>query len=157
MLTTVWELPNGTLAAPRFLSNLSDAPMLGEAAILWFMSIQPETGFPVKTGGSVPSFVCIVLTGALLFGMWRIAAAIKDFRASLRVPVPIVSTPMFQCLVWAGLIISTLAATWLGRDLLGLALLLAALLIPRRKKCVTDEKAANGNEDTTRNGGRAEE
>ena len=29
MLATVGELPNGVLAVPRLLSNLSDAPMLG--------------------------------------------------------------------------------------------------------------------------------
>ena len=71
MLATVWELPNGTLATPRILSNLSDAPMLGEAAILWLLIVQPEKGFPVKTGGSVPPFVYVVLMGALLFGIWR--------------------------------------------------------------------------------------
>ena len=35
MLATIGELPNGVLAVPRLLSNLSDAPMLGEAGILW--------------------------------------------------------------------------------------------------------------------------
>ena len=53
MLVTVGELPKGVLAIPRLLSNLSDAPLLGEAAILWQLSIQPEKGFPVKTGGSI--------------------------------------------------------------------------------------------------------
>src|SRR5208283_3286777 len=77
MLATVWELPDGTLAMPHILSDLSDAPMLGEAAILWLLSVQPEKGFPVKTGGGVPPFVYVVLMGALLFGTWRIAAAIR--------------------------------------------------------------------------------
>jgi len=74
LLATVGELPNGVLVVPRLLSNLSDAPMLGEAAILWLLSIQPEKGFPVKTGGSIPLYVFIVL--ALCFflapgGFWR--------------------------------------------------------------------------------------
>ena len=156
MLATVWELPDGTLAMPRILSNLSDAPMLGEAAILWFLSVQPQKGFPVRTGGSIPPFVYVVLMGALLFGIWRMVAAIKVFRASLREPEPIVSTPMFQCLVWAGLIIGAIAATCLGRNLFGLALLLAALLIPRRKKCATDEKESDGDKDNSQQGVRAE-
>src|SRR5512133_539157 len=66
MLATVGELPNGVLAIPRLLSNLSHAPMLGEAAILWQLSIQPEKGVPVKTGGSIPAYVYIVLASAFL-------------------------------------------------------------------------------------------
>ena len=61
---------------PRLHSNLRAAPMLGEAGILWPLSIQPAKGFPVKTGGSVPTFVYIVLLGVFLFGVWRIADAI---------------------------------------------------------------------------------
>jgi hypothetical protein len=76
MLATVWELPDGTLAMPRVLSNLSDAPMLGEAAVLWLLTVQPEKGFPVKTGGSIPTFVYVVIIGALLLGLWRFIAAV---------------------------------------------------------------------------------
>ena len=141
MLTTVWELPNGTLDAPRLLSNLSDDPMLGEAAILWFMSDQPEKGFPVKAGGSVAPFVYIVLTGALLFGIWRIAAAVKVFRSSLRQPEPAVSAPRLQAVLWAGLVIGAVATSSLGCTLPGLALLLAALLLPRTKKPADDANA----------------
>ena len=54
MLATAGELPNGVLAMPRLLSNFSDAPLLGEAGILWMLSIQPEKGFPIKSGGAVP-------------------------------------------------------------------------------------------------------
>ena len=49
MLATMGELPTGTLMIPRLLSNLSDAPYLGEAALLWQLSVQPEKGFPLKT------------------------------------------------------------------------------------------------------------
>src|ERR1039458_1385264 len=80
MLATVVELPNGVLAMPRLLSNLSDAPMLGEAGILWQLSIQPEKGFPVKSGGSLPSYVYIVLLSVFLLGIWRILDAIWTFR-----------------------------------------------------------------------------
>ena len=123
-----------------------------ESAILWLLSVQPEKRLPIyHTGGASHHFVYVVSMGALLFGIWRMVAAIKVFRVSLREPESIVSAPMFQCLIWAGLIISAIAATCLGRDLPGLALLLAALLIPRRKKCITDEKGTNGDQDTSRN------
>jgi hypothetical protein len=138
MLATVWELPDGTLATPRILSNLSDAPMLGEAAILWLLSVQPEKGFPVKTGGSVPTFVYVVTIGVLLFGIWRMAAAIIAFRLALREPEPTVLAPRLQAFLWVGLIVGTIGASSFSHTLPGFALLLTALLLPRTKKRVTD-------------------
>jgi hypothetical protein len=139
MLATVFELPNGTLAMPRLLSDLSDAPMLGEASILWLLSVQPEKGFPVKTGGSVPPFVYVVLIGALLFGIWRIVAAIETFISTLREPEPLVSAPKFQAFLWMCLMVGAIGVSSSGRILPGFALLLAALLLPRTKKRVIDE------------------
>jgi hypothetical protein len=144
MLATVWEMPNGTLALPRVLSNLSDAPMLGEAAILWLLSIQPEKGFPVKAGGSVPTFVYIVIIGALLLGMWRMVAAIETFTATFLEPGPIVAAPTLQALLWAGLMMGAIATSCLGYGLLGFALLLAALLLPRVKKTASGQNAVPG-------------
>jgi hypothetical protein len=130
MLATVWELPNGTLAMPRILSNFSDAPMLGEAAILWLLSVQPERGFPMKTGGNIPAFVYVVLVGPLLFGIWRMVAAIRAFKAALRKPKPTVSAPRLQVFLWVGLVVGAVATSGLGYVLPGFALLLTALLFP---------------------------
>jgi len=104
----LWELPDGTLAMPRILSNFSDAPMLGEAAILWLLNVQPEKGFPVRTGGSIPTFVYVVLIGALLFGISRIVAAIEAFKAALREPGPTASAPRLQICLWVGLIVGAI-------------------------------------------------
>jgi hypothetical protein len=139
MLATVWELPNGTLAMPRILSNLSDAPMLGEAAILWLLSVQPEKGFPVRTGGNIPTFVYVVIIGALLFGIWRMVAAINTFRAVLREPEPAVLAPGLQAVIWMALIVGAIVVSCFASTLPGFALLLAALLLPRTKKRATDE------------------
>ena len=87
MLATVGELPNGVLAMPRLLSNFSDAPMLGEAAILWQLSIQPEKGFPVKTGGGIPPYVYIVLITVFLFGAWRVLESICTFQEARGSPI----------------------------------------------------------------------
>jgi hypothetical protein len=142
MLATVWEMPNGTLALPHVLSNLSDAPMLGEAAILWLLSIQPEKGFPVKTGGSAPTFVYILIVGALVLGLWRIVAAIETLSVTLLEPGLIVKAPRLQALLWAGLIMGAIATLCFGYSLLGLVLLLAALLLPRVKKTASGQNAA---------------
>ncbi len=137
MLATVGELPNGVLAVPRLLSNLSDAPLLGEAGILWQLSIQPEKEFPVKTGGSIPPYVYIVLGGVFLFGVWRILESIWTFREAKRPPGPIVAAPALQAIAWACLLVGAIAAFSTGRGLLGIVALVVAVMLPvvkRRKK-----------------------
>lgn len=136
MLATVWELPNGVLAIPRLLSNLSDAPMLGEAAILCQLSIQPEKGVPIKTGGSLPAYAIIVLLTALLFGAWRILTALWTFREALHPPEPEVWAPRFQATAWAGLLLGSAVTFWLGHGLIGMVMLLVAAMLPivKRKK-----------------------
>ena len=143
MLATVGELPNGMLAMPRLLSNLSDAPLLGEAGILWLLSIQPEKGFPVKTGGSIPLYVYIVLGGAFLFGIWRILASIWTFRAARRPPAPIVRAPMLQAIVWAGFLLGAVVAFSTGHGLVGMVALILAVMLPVVKR----KKAPKGAED----------
>ncbi len=141
MLLLKWELPNGVLAFPRILSNLSDAPMLGEAAILWQLTIQPEKGFPVKTGGAVPASVYIVIVGTLLFGTFLILEAMYRFKIIPRKPAQEVRAPKFQFCVWAVLLFGGLTAMWIGFWSVGLAMLLVALILPIKKKAPPDNNA----------------
>lgn len=134
MLACVWELPNGVLAMPRLLSNVSDAPMLGEAAILWQLSIQPETGFPAKTGGSVPAFVYIVLITVFLFGTWRVLAAIDTLREMRRRSEPEVWTPKLQLGAWVLLVLGSVLSFELGHSLTGVAILVIAVMLPIAKR-----------------------
>ena len=143
MLATVGELPNGVLAMPRLLSNLSDAPMLGEAAILLQLSIQPEKGFPVKTGGRLPPYVYIVLISALLFGTWRILASIYNFREARRGPEPEVWTPKLKLSAWGLLVLGSAVSFGLGRGLMGMAMLVIAVMLPVTKR----KRAPRGVED----------
>jgi hypothetical protein len=134
MLATVGELPNGVLAVPRLLSNFSDAPMLGEAAILWQLSIQPQSGFPVKTGGSVPSYVYIVLISVFLFGAWRILEAIWAFNGARRGPEPNVRAPIFQIAAWGSLLAAAIAALATGHEFIGIVVLVIGLMLPVMKR-----------------------
>jgi hypothetical protein len=143
LLATVGELPNGILAMPRLLSNLSDAPMLGEAAILWQLSIQPERGFPLKTGGSVPAYVYIVLGSVFLFGFWRLLAAIFNFREARRGPQPEVWTPNLQLGAWTLLVIGAAASFCFGHDPIAAAMLIIAVMLPVTKR----RKIPKGAED----------
>jgi len=143
MLATAVELPNGELAVPRLLSNFSDAPMLGEAAILWQLSIGPQKGFPVKTGGNIPAYVYIVLISAFLFGTWRILESSLTFRQALRGPELEVWVPKIQVTAWVLLLCCSGLSFWLGRDLIGLVILVMAVMLPIEKR----KKPPKGVED----------
>lgn len=143
MVATVGELPNGTLAIPRLLSNLSDAPMLGEAAILWQLSTLPEKGFAVKTGGSVPAYVYIVLSSVFLFGLWRLLSAIETFRATWRPSEVLIPTPTLQAIAWAVSMFGAIVAFGFHHELIGLFALVIGVMLPVTKK----KKAPKGTED----------
>jgi len=143
MLATVGELPNGVLAIPRLLSNLSDAPMLGEAAILWQLSTQPEKGFAVKTGGSIPAYVYIVLVSVFLFGVWRILEAIWTFREARRPPEPVVWTPKLQVIAWTCFMLAAVMAFSAGHELIGIIMLVVGVMLPVTKR----KKTPKGTED----------
>jgi hypothetical protein len=143
MLATVGELPNGVLAAPRLLSNASDAPLLGEAGILWQLTIQPESGFPVRTGGSVPVYVYIILIGVFAFGVWRILESIWTIRELKFTPDPVVRAPAFQIVAWVCLVSGVVYTAWTGHGIIATILLIFAAMLPIKKKT----KAPKGAED----------
>jgi len=143
MLAIVGELPNGVLALPRLLSNMSDAPMLGEAAILWQLSIQPQPGFPLRNGGGIPAFVYIVLGLPFLCGVGLILSAIAKFRRTKGPTEPVVSAAKFQLTAWAGLILGAAILFLAGQALMATPLLLAGVLLPVRKKAKSPKAADN--------------
>jgi hypothetical protein len=143
LLATVGELPTGALAIPRLLSNLSDAPMLGEAAILFQLSVQPQKGFPVKTGGEIPTYVYIVLITVFLLGVWRILESFWTIRALRHPPDPEVRAPALQAVIWIALLLSSVAALWFGHAIIGIIVLVIAVMLPVVKK----KKRPKGTED----------
>jgi len=141
MVASVVELPNGVLAVPRLFSSLSDAPLLGEAAILWQLSIQPEKGFPFKEGGGIPACVYVVLVGMFALGAWRILESIMTFRA-MRGEEVAVPAPPVQAVLWIGLVLGAVAAVWTRHYLIGAGLVIVALILPIERR-----KAPKGVED----------
>jgi hypothetical protein len=80
LVAASWPLPDGTLSLPRAFSHAADAPYLGEAAILYFLTVPPADGVPIVTGGHVSGLVWLGLVvyfgGALLAALviargWR--------------------------------------------------------------------------------------
>ena len=66
-----FTLPGGTLALPRFVSHATEAPYLGEAAILYFLSVQPAPGTAVVGARGVPALAAIGL--AVFLGLPTLA------------------------------------------------------------------------------------
>ncbi|MBI4862150.1 MAG: hypothetical protein HY815_18120, partial [Candidatus Riflebacteria bacterium] len=79
-LATSWPLPWGTLLTPRLLSNATDAPYLGEAAMLWVLVQQPRPGVPARTGGAVSGYVFVLLGVYLGFGSLLVVRAVRRVR-----------------------------------------------------------------------------
>ena len=149
MIATAWELPGGVLATPRLLSNLSDAPLLGEAAILWLLTVQPQKGFPVKTGGSVPLYVHLVTLGALVLGAFLLFEAMWRVRTARREPEREYAAPAGQAVLWLALLAGGGALLATHYASIGVALLLLALVLPRGKKHPRDK--GNRPEDLSEN------
>ena len=79
-----WALPDGTLFWPRAFSHAIDAPYLGEAGLLYFMTVQPASDVPIVRGGHVPGLVfvgLIVYFGMSAVGVWVAITAIRRFRS----------------------------------------------------------------------------
>jgi hypothetical protein len=124
------ELPNGALAVPRLLSNLSDAPLLGEAAFLWLLTIQPEAGFPVKTGGNIPVLAWVVPAALMVTGALLVLLAATRFQKSRKVPEPTFTGAKLQIVIWLTFLLAALICWLVGHGLFALLLVMCALLFP---------------------------
>jgi hypothetical protein len=148
-----WPLPNGTLLGPRILSNLSDAPYLGEAAVLFALTRRPVgVGIVAKPGKLPWSVYAGILLGTCL-GAYEVLATIlktrrwHKYKAQLSVPFP-----ALQVLLWWALMVGGIA-TWILLSIpAGLIMLLTAQLIPLRARTLTAQTSTDppGTETTPR-------
>jgi hypothetical protein len=93
----------------------------------------------VKTGGSVPVFVYILIIGALALGSWRILEAIWTIRETVREPEPEWRRQHLQVFLWLLCLAGALVVVWTKFWWLAVFLLLAAQLFPRWKKPPVDD------------------
>jgi hypothetical protein len=66
-----WTLPNGALLLPRAVSHAADAPHLGEAAILYFLTVPPIEGATIREAGRAPA--CVWIAFGVYFGVPALA------------------------------------------------------------------------------------
>ena len=138
-LVASWPLPNGTLLVPRFLSNFTQAPYLGESCTLFAFVQQAEKPLPGTAATALPRSVYlgvalyaligfVQLSGALLtLRRWRKHAHRRDIRAS-----------RLQVRLWAGLILLAVIAWFQIHVMLGFVFLLAGQLLPRMGRGKTE-------------------
>ena len=130
-----WPLLDGTLLGPRILSNLSDAPYLGEAALLFALTREPVEVSKVIDRGKLPLSVYAGVLLGICFGTNIILATIFKTRrwhkrkAELYVPAAAVQVSAWSLLIIAAVLTWTMLSVWVG-----LIFLLMAQLIPLRAK-----------------------
>jgi len=135
MLATSWPLPDGTRLFPGLLSNATDAPYLGEAAILFNLTRLPVGGVAVKTGGSLPNFVLIFLAVQLGAGLILLFAALRSLRAWRQHRESIfVIAPRAQFGIWVGLLLAGIVCLWYGQATAALLLFVATQLFPKYRE-----------------------
>lgn len=133
-----WPLPNGTLAMPRFLSNMAHAPYLGEAAVLFTLTRKPAKGVEMITGGRLPLFTYLVLAAYLTAGIILLAGIFVRLKRKkvLQKHIPFEKT---QLAIWA-ILVTTGVFVYITRGgFIGLLLILLAQFLPKSFKRITKE------------------
>jgi len=103
MLAMSWPLPNGRLGLPQLLSNATDAPYLGEQAILFNLTRPPAPSMTPRYGGTIPPMVFGLLAAYVAAGVLVIAAAVLSLRRARRLCIP---WPRTQAALWLTLVIT---------------------------------------------------
>jgi hypothetical protein len=145
VLLTSWPLPDGTLFIPRFLSNATHAPYLGESALLYALTRMPVGDVEITEPGKLPAFIYIVLCIYLGVGLFIVTAVIISHRYSRRqMHRKIYPLAKVQLATWGVLVITGIALAVGYRLEIGLLLILLAQLLPRGfTKSTTKENESN--------------
>lgn len=133
-LVASWPLLDGTLLTARQLSNLSDAPYVGEAALLFSFTRLTTNDFNIQAERHLPLSVIFGLIFYALSGVIIILAAatiIKCFRR--QTSDKYYPLAWVQFCVWCLLITSGLLAAQAIAFTFGLIIVLLAQLLPRAR------------------------
>ncbi len=127
-----WPLPGGTLGCPRILSNMTHAPYLGEAALLFSLTRMPNQNAKITPGNQLPFFVYLMLAAYLGIGtviIWAAVATLKCWRTKTsKKTIPLEKV---QLGIWIFLIIISIVLYAMHISVIALFLLLSAQFLPR--------------------------
>ncbi len=133
-LAASWPLPNGTRLGPRMFSNLSDAPYVGEAALLFSLTRPPLVGKGAPSDGLIPASVYFGILFYLVCGgllVWRAIFLVKRWNQSAGNPIP---QPKLQLFLWIALFVSGLAMLIFFNKAIGALLIFTMQTLPTRDR-----------------------
>lgn len=131
-LVASWPLPDGTLLGPRMFSNLSDAPYVGETALLFSLTRQPIVKGGVPADGYIPASVYFGMLFYLICGgflIWRAIFLLQRWKKGAGKPVP---QEKLQFVLWLALLVSGPIVLIFFNKLIGLLFLFLAQTLPTR-------------------------
>jgi len=131
-LAASWPLPDGTRLGPRMFSNLSDAPYVGETALLFSLTRAPlfENGAPADR--YVPASVYFGILFYLVCGgllVWRALFLLKRWERASDNPIP---QPKLQLVLWIALLVSGVIMLIFFNKLIGVVLIFLMQTLPTR-------------------------
>ncbi|MFK7998297.1 MAG: hypothetical protein AB8H86_01825 [Polyangiales bacterium] len=134
MVATSFPWSDGSLLLPQEFSHPA-APMLGEAAILYFLTIEPADGFETVSGGEITFLVYACLAfyfGVFFFVLLFSVSTIRRLRQARD-----------ESLTWkAGVALLVVLVIGMVDPFLGMFSLFALLLVARRKLRPAGDQAA---------------
>ena len=142
VITASWPLPNGTLLGPRLLSDMTDAPYLGEAALLFVFTRTPPENYEVISEGTIPLFVYIYLSLYLFVGILLITLSVILIRRWHKKTTGLsYKYEKIQMILWMILICIGFSFLAINKFVIGIIMLILAQIIPRgRVKSINKEE-----------------
>ncbi|HSK87065.1 MAG TPA: hypothetical protein VK880_01825, partial [Anaerolineales bacterium] len=139
---------DGTRLGPRMFSNLSDAPYVGETALLFSLTRPPlfENGAPAD--GYAPASVYLGILFYLVCGgllVWRAVFLLKRWEGSSGNPIP---QPKLQLVLLIALLLSGVIMLIFFNKLIGVVLIFLMQTLPTRGRIwswLIDYEALNRN------------
>ena len=132
-LVAAWPLPDGRLLLPSLLSNLSDAPLTGEAALLFSLTRTPANGVAVIPCSTKRGYLPLILYGGSGIALLALVAE-RARRWERRGSSWIIPVFSFQVYLWLGLIGGGIILMLLSRELAAVLSLFFAQLLPAARK-----------------------
>jgi hypothetical protein len=133
-LSASWPLPDGTRLGPRMLSNLSDAPYIGEASLLFALTRQQITDSGVPTNGSIPASAYFGVAFYLILGIFFSRRALHRLDLWQKETDGSIPHPKLQIILW-GIFLTVGLVSFLFFDrVIGLACLLLAQTLPGKNR-----------------------
>ncbi len=143
-LVAGWPLPDGTLSVPRILSNISDAPYLGEAATLFALTRRSLEPLQEGSRTHLPAAVYVGIAILLATGVYEIIASLRRLsRRRRNDPHRYIRYPQIQLTIWAILLAGAVLAWFALSVAVALVFLLAALILPWRRRTGAGSPAYN--------------